>query len=262
MKQNKMDLILESIILSYLDDNTPIGSAELGSKMGVNIPASTIRVYLKKLSDEGVITQLHISSGRIPTHKTMMNYWQNSLYFSQILSINSLDRLEEIFSRFNIFSIIFTSENDILREVLNFSDRFIVLVFDEGEIVIKFSAKIYKILLNLVGITLNELQIISTQIGLSDLRSKIKELKRSKVEFIANEVVAYEIFRDERFKILFDPSMSMNFSKNLIFEPIFDDGYMGIKREITLKGKNATMLCAGSVYEDFNKLFNHITEAA
>ena len=35
MKTNKRDLILESIISAYLDSNTPIGSSELGERMGV-----------------------------------------------------------------------------------------------------------------------------------------------------------------------------------------------------------------------------------
>lgn len=73
--RDKKDLILESIIQTYLLDNAPIGSNELNSNLC--IPASTIRVYLKRLSDEGLITQLHISSGRIPTILTMQNYWQN-----------------------------------------------------------------------------------------------------------------------------------------------------------------------------------------
>ena len=66
-KTNKRDLILNSIIEAYLQDNMPIGSNELGSRMSAAIPASTIRVYFKKLSDEGEITKLHISGGRIPT---------------------------------------------------------------------------------------------------------------------------------------------------------------------------------------------------
>ena len=51
IKVSKRDLILDSIIQAYLSDNAPIGSSELGSRMGMSIPASTIRVYFKKLSE-------------------------------------------------------------------------------------------------------------------------------------------------------------------------------------------------------------------
>ena len=39
---NKRELILNSIIKAYLNENNPIGSAELANKIEV-IPASTIR---------------------------------------------------------------------------------------------------------------------------------------------------------------------------------------------------------------------------
>ena len=48
MKINKRDLILNYIIEAYLDENTPIGSVDLGLRMDGLIPASTIRVYFKK----------------------------------------------------------------------------------------------------------------------------------------------------------------------------------------------------------------------
>ena len=262
MKMNKRDLILESIISAYLDDNTPIGSSELGSRMQISIPASTIRVYFKKLSDEGAITQLHVSGGRIPTVATMQEYWQSKLRFDNVLQISNLENLALILKEFEIYCMIFSSDNELLREVLNYNNRFIVLVFDEDEIIMKFEPRIYKFLLNLVGISLKDLEIASIQVGLSGLRSKIKELKNSKIEFLANEVVAYKIFKDERFKILLNPSIAVNFGKNLIFSPYFESGFMGIKRAVKLGEKDATMICAGSVYEDYDKFFNYITEAA
>lgn len=262
MKVSKRDLILESIISAYLRDNTPIGSNELGSRMQVFIPASTIRVYFKKLSDEGAITQLHVSGGRIPTISTMNNYWKNRLNLGEKLVINDSEILENIARKFEIYCMIFSSDSQTLQEVINYRNRFIILTFDEDEIVLKFDERIFKILTNLIGIELKELEKISMQIGLSDLRVKIRELKHSKVQFLANEVVAYEIFKDERFKILLDPSITANFAKDLIFSPFFEEGYMGLKREVEFEGKNATMLCAGSVYEDFGKFFNDIMEAA
>ena len=60
MKIDKRDIILQSIIQAYLEQNTPVGSSVLESKIAdifsQNIPASTIRVYFKRLSDEGAIT--------------------------------------------------------------------------------------------------------------------------------------------------------------------------------------------------------------
>lgn len=262
MKISKRDLILDSIIAAYLDDNTPIGSNELGARMQISIPASTIRVYFKKLSDEGAITQLHVSGGRIPTISIMQKYWQSRLDFAKKLEIYNTQNLSLIMQNFEIYCMIFTSHSEILREVLNYNNKFIILVFSESELILKCEPRIFKFLHNLIGANIEELEKITMQVGLGELRTKINELKRSKIQFLANEVVAYKIFKDERFKTLLDPSFTTKFSKNIIFSPEFDSGFMGVKREVNFGGKDAVMICAGSVYEDYEKFFNTIMEVA
>ena len=255
MKTNKRDLILDSIIEAYLDSNVPIGSSQLGGRMSIAIPASTIRVYFKKLSDEGAITQLHVSGGRIPTVTTMQDYWRDKLDFSEVLRLRDGDELEEILENFDIYCMIFSAESERLAEVINHEDRFMILAFDKDEIILKFEPRIFELLSNLIGISLKDLEVASMQIGLRELNTKIRELKNSKIEFIANEVMAYKIFKDERFKILLNPSIAVNFDKNLIFAPYFEPGFMGIKRPVKFQNKDATMICAGSVYEDYEKFF-------
>ena len=154
MKISKRDLILDSIISAYLDDNVPIGSNELCSRMQISIPASTIRVYFKKLSEEGAIRQLHVSGGRIPTVSIMQKYWRSRLKFDKKLKIEDLNNLSMIVQDFEIYCMVFTSNSEILKEVLNYNDRFIILVFGDDEIILKFNDKIFNVLINLVGITL------------------------------------------------------------------------------------------------------------
>ena len=257
MKTNKRDLILESIISAYLDSNTPIGSSELGERMGVAMSASTIRIYFKRLSDEGALKQLHVSGGRIPTVATMQDYWRARLDFEDEITIDDGRNLEAVLEDFEIYCMIFSAENEALSEVVNHDDRFIILVFSGDEVILKYDLRIFKFLSNLIGISLGDLELASMQIGLRELSTKIRELKNSKIEFLCNEVVAYKIFKDERFKILLNPSIAVNFTKNLIFAPYFEHGFMGIKCPVKFEGKDATMICAGSVYEDYEKFFNY-----
>lgn len=257
MKTNKRDLILESIISAYLDSNTPIGSSELGERMGVAMSASTIRIYFKRLSDEGALKQLHVSGGRIPTVVTMQDYWRARLDFDDEIVIDEGRNLEAVLEDFEIYCMIFSAENEALSEVINHDDRFIILVFGGDEVILKYDLRIFKFLSNLIGISLGDLELASMQIGLRELSTKIRELKNSKIEFLCNEVVAYKIFKDERFKILLNPSIAVNFTKNLIFAPYFEHGFMGIKCPVKFEGKDATMICAGSVYEDYEKFFNY-----
>ncbi len=241
----------------------PIGSNELGSRMSAAIPASTIRVYFKKLSDEGEITKLHISGGRIPTIAAMRRYWSEIFAISDInLEINDAEELKKLCDEFELYCMIFGTIDNELLEILNLNNRYMILNFGEDEIVIKFDARTYKFLSNLVGVGLNKLELICSQVGLSELKSKIRELKRTKIYFQENEILAFDMFKDRRFKMVFDPSFSLQMDEKLTFSPMFDENFMGLKFSTNYLGNEAQMICAGSIYTDYVKFINLIKEAA
>ncbi len=241
----------------------PIGSNELGSRMSAAIPASTIRVYFKKLSDEGEITKLHISGGRIPTIAAMRRYWSEIFAISDInLEINDAEGLKKLCDEFELYCMIFGAIDNELLEILNLNNRYMILNFGEDEIVIKFDARMYKFLSNLAGISLNKLELICSQVGLSELKSKIRELKRTKIYFQENEILAFDMFKDRCFKMVFDPSFSLQMDEKLTFSPMFDENFMGLKFSANYLGNEAQMICAGSIYTDYVKFINLIKEAA
>ncbi|MDL0089217.1 HrcA family transcriptional regulator [Campylobacter gastrosuis] len=262
-KISKRDLILNSIISAYIDENLPIGSNELGSRMSVFMPASTIRVYFKKLSDEGQITQLHISGGRVPTQIAMQNYWSEIFAdFDEIISINNDRVLKNICYKYDLYCMIFGSNDQNLDEILNLSDRFLVLKFSKDEIVLKFDARVEKFLSNLLGVSLNKLEIVASQVGLNELKNKIRELKRTKIQFQENEILAFKMLSDERVKLIFEPSFESLMSENIAFYPLFNDGFMGLKLRANYLGNEAVMICGGSIYANYVKFLNEIREAA
>ncbi len=241
----------------------PIGSNELGSRMSAAIPASTIRVYFKKLSDEGEITKLHISGGRIPTIAAMRRYWSKIFAISDInLEINDAEGLKKLCDEFELYCMIFGTIDNELLEILNLNNRYMILNFGEDEIVIKFDARMYKFLSNLAGVSLNKLELICSQVGLSELKSKIRELKRTKIYFQENEILAFDMFKDRRFKMVFDPSFSLQMDEKLTFSPMFDENFMGLKFSANYLGNEAQMICVGSIYTDYVKFINLIKEAA
>lgn len=262
IKGSKRDLILDSIIQAYLNDNLPIGSHELGSRMSVSIPASTIRVYFKKLSDEGAITQLHVSGGRIPTIATMNAYWQSRLDFDNDFNVEDERLFKMLVQNLEIYCMIYGDKEQNLEEIYNLHDKFLILNFTDDELVLKFDRRAHRFLENLIGASLNKLETIAIQVGFSELRNKIKELKRGKICFQQNEEIALKIFGDGRFKMILDPSFERLMSSNLAFAPLFEDSFMGIKCGLNFKGKRAKMICAGSVYTDYEKFFNHIKDVA
>ena len=264
MKIDKRELILESIIRAYLEQNEPVGSSALCERItehtSANIPASTIRVYFKKLSDEGAITQLHISGGRIPTVVAMSYYWKDHLSFDETINITNEELLNFLVYELGIYCMVFNKKNPQLSAITRIDEKFLFLEFEDEALNIKFNAKIEKFLHNLIGISLDELELASIQVGLSELRAKIRELKRSKIYFQENEKVAFEIFNDERIKTALDPSFERSFKGNLAFW--IDSAHMGLKTPVLYKGQDALMICAGSVYSDYEKFLNTLKEAS
>lgn len=269
-KLNKRDLILESIIEAYLCENIAIGSAELSARMSEPIPASTIRVYFKKLADEGEIVKLHVSGGRMPTPIAVRRYWQERDHIfksAQIdLSQNSLSHLGFLAKDYGFYCLLFGSPKQNLKAVSEISGasggKFLLLEFSADEIVIKFDERVQKFLANLIGVSLDQLEEFSAQVGLSELRVKIRELKRSKIYFSENEAEALNSFGVQVFRALAQPSFASSLSLGLNFLPIFSDDSVALRLNASYEGESATLLCAGSVYADYLKFINEIKEVA
>lgn len=260
--QDKKDLILDSIIQTYLLDNAPIGSSELN--LNLCIPASTIRVYLKRLSDEGLITQLHMSGGRIPTILTMQNYWQN--YWkkeqSESISIKNETFLKELSKEFEIYCLVYGGRNLVLKEVFNLNTKFIVLDFEDKELVLKYEKEAWEFLQSLIGLELFSIENIAIKVSFVELVKKIASLRQNLIYYRSNEERAYEIYQNDEFVKLLDCGVHHCFKESLEFEPLFREGFMGLKVDAQFLGEDANIILAGSVYTDYKKILKYIKEVA
>lgn len=258
--QNKKDLILDSIIQTYLLDNAPIGSN--GLNLNLCIPASTIRVYLKRLSDEGLITQLHISSGRIPTILTMQNYWQSFWQKKQSENINIKNEtfLKEFSKEFEIYCLVYGGRNLFLKEVLNLNTKFIVLDFEYKELVLKYEKEAWEFLQTLIGLELFSIENIAIKLNFIDLVEKIASLRQNLIYYRSNEERAYQIYQNDEFVKLLDCGVHHYFKESLEFEPLFREGFMGLNVDVQFLGEDANIILAGSVYTDYKKILKYIKE--
>lgn len=66
--------LLAAIIDEFIATAVPVGSKQLTEKGGFSVSGATIRNEMQVLSDEGFITQPHISAGRIPTARGYQAY--------------------------------------------------------------------------------------------------------------------------------------------------------------------------------------------
>ena len=69
--------ILEAIINDYIERGEPIGSRTIAKKYDLGISSATIRNEMSDLEELGLVTQLHTSSGRIPSAKGYRLYVDN-----------------------------------------------------------------------------------------------------------------------------------------------------------------------------------------
>jgi heat-inducible transcriptional repressor len=73
LKRGKMDKraadILLVIIEEYVNSAEPVGSKNITDKYSLGVSSATVRNEMHQLEEEGYITSIHTSSGRIPTDK-------------------------------------------------------------------------------------------------------------------------------------------------------------------------------------------------
>ena len=59
--------ILKAIVWEYIKDGTPVGSRSLSKITNLNLSPATLRNVMSDLEEMGLLSSLHVSSGRIPT---------------------------------------------------------------------------------------------------------------------------------------------------------------------------------------------------
>ena len=68
LSQRKRQL-LDQTISGYIQSGDPVGSKWLSQATGLSVSTATIRNDLNELEKDGYLTQVHHSSGRVPTDK-------------------------------------------------------------------------------------------------------------------------------------------------------------------------------------------------
>ena len=88
-------IILQSIVLDYVETAEPVGSRAMVKKHGLKISAATVRNEMADLEDMGYLEQPHTSAGRIPSQKGF-RYFVDCMMESQELSEQEIDLLYQM----------------------------------------------------------------------------------------------------------------------------------------------------------------------
>ena len=88
--------ILQYVVDDYIETAVPVSSKSLTERHLKNISSATIRNELSALEELGYLTQLHTSSGRVPSAEAYKLY-VSELMVKDKLSVKDLDYIKKIF---------------------------------------------------------------------------------------------------------------------------------------------------------------------
>jgi len=190
---NVQDEILRSVVIHYITDDSPIGSVQLQRDFGLSVSSATIRNHFKKLVEQGLLEQLHSSSGRIPSYDALVHHWYQELNRVKQIQIGSYSLLEQMAERFGIFALVVQSTPNRLLTVEVIPERYIVLEFERSETVIPYHRAVHRYLTEFIGTDAVEILKVAQQMQIVHLEEAITAMRRNEVPFKANQQTLLEI---------------------------------------------------------------------
>jgi len=90
---NRAELLLKTLVESYIEEGKPMGSRTLARRAGLDLSPATIRSVMADLEDMGLVISPHTSAGRVPTQAGYRVFVDSLLKISP-LNLGEMERLE------------------------------------------------------------------------------------------------------------------------------------------------------------------------
>jgi heat-inducible transcriptional repressor len=256
---DKRSLILDSIIKEYLKNPEPIGSEQLKVTLDIKISSATIRNYLKKLVDEGELAQQHISSGRVPTEVALTNYWANRLNHLDTIFFYDLATMQARAKEIDIFFIAKIQDSNKLVKISK-CESFLIMVFEQSEVLIEYSPRLEKFLESLISYTIEDIKKIVLKVGLKKLATRIDNAQAERLHFANSKAMmslaTSSLATEEYVMSTINGSNFDLISDGVYFDELVPTGYMAIKSDVFIEGKEAKLFCVGELSKNFDYFFS------
>jgi heat-inducible transcriptional repressor len=235
--KEKVELVLNELIQVYLIKSEPLSSTKLKELAKLPFSASSIRSYLKELENYELVEKEHFSSGSYPSIKAMKLFWQEHL---KDRTINT-DGLKEVSEELDIYIMIEMFENQLLVDVYNLNNKFIILEFEKNEVIFRYDANLYTFFSSVRGMLLDELRKYLLHIGLLKEYEGLKKLYK------------YESFNK---KFLYTQNINPDSFENFEFQKFpkgisFLNDYLVFRTMQNEKKIYKHILLIGNIYTDF-----------
>ncbi|NBV82712.1 heat-inducible transcription repressor HrcA [bacterium] len=193
--------LLDQTVGGYIQHGEPVGSKWLSETSGLSVSPATIRNDLNDLEKDGYLTQLHLSSGRVPTDKGYRAYVDgviNRVAPSDVVIPGDVQLVGHGIQQ------ILGQVTDLMGNLIDYTT--IVMMPDVYQETLKLAHlilvdldKVMVVLLNKVGVNREFLVQISDRVDQEDL-NKISRLLTEKLSgrpaFEWNTSVAHELAQE------------------------------------------------------------------
>ena len=259
---DKKEFLLQSIIKAYIEHLEPIGSTQLKSMYDITYSPATIRGYFKKLGEEGYLAQEHISSGRTPTTEALKQYWQTKLNF-KLKGIN-LRALEYYASNIGLCVFIKKEKSDVLKDIINVENKYMILEFSSFAISVKYSDALYRFLNDMIELELKDITKVSKDVGAYEVYESIHQTLQNSDFQIFN----YKEFLSLALNYDLDEYTINSFLKGqildelkegLYFDKLLPPNYIGICNYCKINNEDVKMLVIGELPKDYEYFYEKIT---
>ncbi|BCD67877.1 hypothetical protein [Nitratiruptor sp. YY09-18] len=255
----KKFVILEQLIREYIDNPEPISSKLLQEKLYLGLSSATIRYYFKQLTENGYLQKEHISSGRIPTKRSLKQFWRKNLKENEIV-IKQIDLLEEASKSQSIFCEYSLYKNLILTHIENLNNKFLILGFDTKELIVPYNAKVAALLQNFVGVQAFDIARMLYDYDMVNLANRIKEFLKDEFKICNIDEIVDMANDDKRWANSY--LIYVLSGKNLIQEPIglrFYDNFLSYKFYVSINNeKKGEVLLVGKLHRNYLKFMQNL----
>lgn len=259
------DEILRSVVIHYISDATPIGSAQLQRDYDLEISSATIRNHFKKLVLDGMLEQLHSSSGRIPTHDALIAFWTDELEDEENrpLVIQSRKLLEYQARRYHIYATLHKDRPNRLLEVTGLGQH-LVLSFETGAVLVAANAAVERFLSEFKGLDMNDLIKIARQMGITEVTRKLMAYIRAESFERFNQGALIELagqtpeWAAEYFDEYYDGDAVYWLDHGITIDGTVPAGCIVGKQYCRLDGEEFTLTYMGEASKDFRTFLTSI----
>lgn len=256
---NKKTLVLNALIKRYINLNEPTSSADLKELLDVEIAASTIRVYFRQMSNDGVLYQYHTSGGRVPTLEALRCYWSEYFENFRNISLNNTYNIEVASEKFGIYFLAQYECENFLQRVINVEDNFLILKFTNEEMVMQYNAKLEGLFFGLLNNDIEEIRNLLQSVGVNFIVKKI-DLALKEKSIFSGEKHLYRAHLEDNLEIDIFRNISIfkNLPKGLMFDGFLPQNYMVVHKSALINGQEAKFIALGEISNDFDAFFKEI----